>query len=389
MTPSRSTILFLNPAGILGGAERGLLQVLGALDSTRYEAKVLLGEPGPLVSELERLGVFVRVLPMPRAIAKLSRQSSSGAFLKAIVSFVGYFLKMLFQIRKMRPDCLWSNGIKCHYLAWGLTRFLRIPYVLHLRDIANPKGFPTVLASARLILGNSPSTLRLAQCPLKRAYVLPNSIPIRSMRRSSGSRKQARLRFGLSKGEFTILAVGALTPHKGQERLLRIFAEVCKKIPESRLLLVGHEPYQTDSHQGEAHRLKALSSELKIASKVVFTGSLEPPWAAYRAADLFALPSLSEGFGRVFLEAAAFSLPLLGTKVGGLSDIFTSSQAILLPPESQAEWVESIVRLGLDPTQREALGRRARQRAGDFDLSHLAPRLSALVPKIWKSSACS
>jgi glycosyltransferase involved in cell wall biosynthesis len=115
------------------------------------------------------------------------------------------------------------------------------------------------------------------------------------------------------------------------------------------------------------------------SDRVHLRGILEAPWKEYAAADIFALPSLSEGFGRVYLEAAAYGLPVLASSQGGAGDIFSHDEALLLHPEIIADWGEALIGLAENPSLCKEMGQRAYRRARDFDLRHLQRRLEPIL----------
>ncbi|MGH2639326.1 MAG: glycosyltransferase, partial [Rhabdochlamydiaceae bacterium] len=106
---------------------------------------------------------------------------------------------------------------------------------------------------------------------------------------------------------------------KGVDDLLRAFKEVIKRLPNSRLEIVGNGP--------ELASLQKLTGELGIALNVQFFGKLSGPplYERYRSCDVFVMPSKTtevdvEGFGTVFLEAAVFGKPSIGSISGGIPE---------------------------------------------------------------------
>ncbi len=109
---------------------------------------------------------------------------------------------------------------------------------------------------------------------------------------------------------YTILAVGRLQAVKNHEMLLRILPQLG---PRWRAVIVGHGPKRA--------YLEDLAHSLGIADRVVFVGHLEHGpalWQAFDAADVFFLPSLSEGTPKVVLEAMARGLPVVASAVSGV-----------------------------------------------------------------------
>jgi len=108
----------------------------------------------------------------------------------------------------------------------------------------------------------------------------------------------------LAEGEKLVASVGRLTQAKDQANLIRAFAALAKRRP-AKLMLVG---------EGEMRgRLEAIARDLGLADRVLFIGHVDNPYPYMRAADLFVLSSVREGFGNVLVEALAAGTPVVST----------------------------------------------------------------------------
>lgn len=116
-------------------------------------------------------------------------------------------------------------------------------------------------------------------------------------------------------GYRTVVNVGRLTVQKGLPNLLLAFAEVVKRAPKTFLLLVG------DGEQ--KYELINAAAQLGIADKVLFAGFQRGKAYrdAYAVADLFVMPSISEPFGLVALEAIGYGTPVLVSYQSGVSEV--------------------------------------------------------------------
>lgn len=127
---------------------------------------------------------------------------------------------------------------------------------------------------------------------------------------------------------FTIVSVGRLEKVKNQALLVRVFAKLQKQ--NCKLVLVG------DGR--ERKNLEALIEQLNIGDKVEMTGFTSEPERYLSKADLFVLPSLSEGFGIAAVEAMLLGIPSLCSNVGGLPEIIDNGKTgWLFNPESETE----------------------------------------------------
>ena len=128
-----------------------------------------------------------------------------------------------------------------------------------------------------------------------------------------------RNRFGFS-GSF-IFAIGAASPHKGYEHLIRAFSKLLKNHPDFLLVIAGQfTPYTED--------LKILAKNLMIFDKVKLIGPIsdEEKFFFQRKCSIFAIPSLSEGFGAGAMEADALQLKVVATDTGAHRDILANNR---------------------------------------------------------------
>ncbi|HEY7462750.1 MAG TPA: glycosyltransferase family 4 protein [Gemmatimonadota bacterium] len=118
--------------------------------------------------------------------------------------------------------------------------------------------------------------------------------------------------------------VGRLGEQKAFHVLLDAVPRLLAAEPRTRVLIVGDGPQRA--------ALEARARRLGVDRAVTFTGYLADPLPAYRAFDVFVLPSVDEGFGIVFLEAMAMGVPVIGTRVVGSVDAVEDGVTGLLVP---------------------------------------------------------
>jgi L-malate glycosyltransferase len=138
----------------------------------------------------------------------------------------------------------------------------------------------------------------------------------------------------------SILSIGRLSAEKGHRYLIEALASVRTKYPgiQATLTLVGDGPERTN--------LEQQVSKLELTDQVVFTGHRADTAQFYSGAEVFALPSLSEGSPLVLLEAALARTPIVATSVGGVPETVSHERSALLVPAEQPEALgEAISRL--------------------------------------------
>jgi len=184
------------------------------------------------------------------------------------------------------------------------------------------------------------------------------------------SRSAARAVVGLPADALVVSFVGRIQPHKGPEVLIRATSELIKHSPLLRhKLVVNVMGGASGANTEEVDRLKELSSWLGIDDVVRF----EPPVARkdlaqwYRAADLVVVPSYSESFGLVALEAQACGTPVVATAVGGLrTAVADGISGVLVDGHDPKAWSSVIARLLQEPQRRVLLSMGAIEHASHF-----------------------
>ncbi len=144
-----------------------------------------------------------------------------------------------------------------------------------------------------------------------------------------GDRREACLRLGLDPDRPRLLFMGNFYPGKGIDYLIASFPDVVHHYPDCELVLVGAPPGGR-----EAEKYLELAGRLGVKERVVITERVPhdsvPVWM--RAANVFMLPSLAEGFGIVAAEALSCGTPVVATRCGGPEDIVQDGLGFLVPP---------------------------------------------------------
>ncbi|MCE5213549.1 MAG: glycosyltransferase [Methanobacterium sp.] len=145
---------------------------------------------------------------------------------------------------------------------------------------------------------------------------------------------------------FQILSVGYLIERKGFEYLIRAMPHILKEYKNVRLKIIGSGPLES--------KLKSLIQELDLQEQVEIIKNVsdEELLTTYNSADLFVLPSIvdsqgnTEGLGVVLLEAMACGLPVIGSEVGGISDIVKNNETgILMQQKNSLLIAKTILKL--------------------------------------------
>lgn len=197
-----------------------------------------------------------------------------------------------------------------------------------------------------------------------------------------GDRAAAREALGIGNGPL-ILFVGRIQPLKGADLAIDAFARLAGEIPGARLLLLGG-PSGPDG-EAEVESLGKAVAGLGLTDRVEMRDPLPHHRMAdaYRAADVLLVPSRSESFGLVAVEAQACGLPVVAARVGGLAYAVADGVSGFLVGEWDPDAYAAALRPILtDPAERERLVAGAIANAAEFSWKGAADRLLELYSGI-------
>jgi glycogen(starch) synthase len=155
-----------------------------------------------------------------------------------------------------------------------------------------------------------------------------------------------------------VLCARRMVREKGMDLAIEAFATLASTDHDARLVMAGDGP--------ERPALESRVRELGIADRVTFTGWVAPPDmpALVAAATIVLIPSRSEGFGLVALEAALMARPVIAAGVGGLREAVDDGvTGLLVPREDTGAMTDAIRRLLTTPALARSLGQAGRRRA--------------------------
>jgi N-acetyl-alpha-D-glucosaminyl L-malate synthase BshA len=202
--------------------------------------------------------------------------------------------------------------------------------------------------------------------------VIPNFVDLDVYKRDA--RPCHRATFAQSDEERLIVHVSNFRPVKRVEDVVRVFARVAQQMP-ARLLLVGDGP-----DRGRAQR---VAEEEGIDDRVVFLGKQQSVVEILSCADLFLLPSESEAFGLVALEAMACGVPVVASRVGGIPEVVQEPETGRLAAVGDVEaMAAAAVELIGDRDRWAAASHAAREAASRFSADRVVPRYEELYRRV-------
>ncbi len=161
--------------------------------------------------------------------------------------------------------------------------------------------------------------------------------------------------------EGLILYVGAITPNKGVEYLIKAMSEIQKEVKEAKLRVIGEG--------SERKKLEKKAKELRI--RVEFTGKLKPEQVRdeYGKAQVLVMPSIwMEQFGMVGIEAMATGLPVVGSNIGGIPDwLIDGETGFLVKPKDSRDIAEKTIKILKDKELWGELSKNATRKAQRYN----------------------
>jgi glycosyltransferase involved in cell wall biosynthesis len=240
-------------------------------------------------------------------------------------------------VEARRSDLIITNSVKSHFLIWRSRLWRKQPWVAFHHGYTDTDR--KMRLYNRLDRWSLPHADRLVTVchafaqelsgstgvPMEKISVQHNAIR-RQPPASSDVIETLRKRLGIGKSERVVLSVGRLSREKAHQDLI----EACKSLRETKpevafkLIIVGDGP--------ERSRLEAAVESKESKASVIFTGQVNDVHSFYAIADVFVLPSHSEGSPNVLLEAMAANLPIVATAVGGVPEMLADHESALLVP---------------------------------------------------------
>jgi len=210
---------------------------------------------------------------------------------------------------------------------------------------------------------------------------IPNGVDVEKFAPVSfESRISLRERFALPQNGKTLIFAGRLHSVKGLDTLLQACSKALPTLPKAQLLILGEGP--------EESSLKNLASRLRITDSVLFLGRRDNVVEYLQSADVFILPSMSEGLSNSLLEAMACGLAVVATDVGGNVEAITHGcNGILVPPRDPAQLAQALIHLIDNSTLATELGEQARITVEkNYSLSSVVDQYVDLYQQLLKTS---
>lgn len=294
------------------------------------------------------------------------------------------FWRLWREIRKSRPDIVHTHSSKAGFLGRLAARFAGVPHIVH-----TPHGHIFHAYFSGLATGAFIALERMAARWTDRIITLSDEEARDHLRHQIGRPEQfVTIPSGVDLAAVTaaplvrlspegpvVGTVARLVPVKGLQYLIDAAPAILRRCPTARFLLVG---------DGEMRGgLERTVRSLGLGDRITFAGFREDVPSVLAGMDVFVLPSLNEGMGRVLVMAMALGKPIVATRVGGVPELLGDGEAgILVPPGDPTAIADAVSGLLADPRRASALGGAGRRRALRYSAEAMISELAKLYHEV-------
>ena len=315
-------------------------------------------------------------------ISKEELPSQLGALTSAFMNYQKQLSKNYYSLLHSH---YWISG----QLGWVVSEATGTPLIhtmhttakvknLNLADGEKPEphvraiGEEQVVKAATALIANTDaeaaSLVSLYDACPDNVFVVAPGVDLESFSPADG-KAAARVRLDIAPDAIMLTFVGRIQPHKGPDVLLRAAAEMVTHSPHLRAKLAVVIMGGTSGSMNELEKIKSLAKFLKIEDITHFVNPVSrkvlPDW--YRVSDLVCVPSYSESFGLVALEAQSCGTPVVATAIGGLRTAVSDGiSGSLVDGHDPKAWSAVISRLIMEPQRRLLLSIGAVEHASHF-----------------------
>jgi len=352
-----------------GGGERYLELLFERLDRARYRALLICPEPGSFVGRMKERGVethLVHLAPLFNPIA---------------------LWRLTWLLARERVTILQTHGARANFYGRIAGRLAGVPVIIStvhnsLKDYevrSFRRGLYTFLLRLTLplvhrIICVSDSNRRdlIDECPAAAARIqtVYNGVDPSAFS-SQPDRTKVREELGIVSGP-VLITIARLTEAKGHRYLLQALPRLLETWPQLCCLFVG---------EGELHdTLQRMAMDLGVERCCRFVGIREDIAEILAAADVVVLPSLSEGFPFVLLEALAMGCPVVASRVNGVPELIEDHKTgLLVPPRDPQALATAIREVLSDSTAASKMGAAGRAVVQErFTVDHMVANTTAI-----------
>lgn len=306
-----------------------------SLPNDSFESVIVAGGNGPLLEMLTSEGFHVYPLPTLKRDISLCNEFRT-------------FFALVRILRTEKPDVLHINSSKAGLIGSITGRLLRVPTIVFTvhgwafnedrpqwqKTLFKLFHWITILLTHTTIVVSNGTKAQMRWFGIqKKMSVVHLGRTILDIKQKEEARGILEMRVQNSTSrlmdyheDFWIGTIAELHPIKRLNRAIDAVATLVQEVPNLRFVII---------HDGQLRaQLEQQVRDLNLEQHIFFTGTIENAARLLPAFDLFVLPSKSEAFAYVLIEAGQAHVPVVATRVGGISDVITNNKTgLLIPPD--------------------------------------------------------
>jgi len=323
-------ILQILPELNTGGVETGTIDLASVLVKQGHKI-IVVSNGGVLIERLKQMGAVHYKLPVhSKSILSVFKCA------KALADIIKQEQIQVVHARSRVPAIIAAIAVRrisSANLYDHLPVLITTCHGYYSRHIfSRPMGWGRfVIVSSNIIARHMIEDFKV---PFERIKFIPRGVDLSKFNFISPSDKKDSIH--------TIAIIGRITPIKGHQFFIKAVAKAIKIMPKVKILIIGDTPAGKERYKDE---LKASARELGILDAIEFLGSRQDVPQIMSKIDLLVFSSVGpEAFGRVIIEAQASGVPVIATKVGGVTDIITDRKnGILVAPYNVTQLADAII----------------------------------------------
>ncbi len=377
-----------------GGAAENTYLTIKSLDKNRYEVILIRGlsyesnmgtsETRAVESSLEEAGRSgVKIFTIPELVRRIDPFNDFKTFLKLITIF-----------RQERPHIVHTHTSKSGILGRWAALVAGVPVIIH-----TPHGHVfwgyfnrwktklyvllerlTATVTNRIVTlteQEKKDHVRYRIAGENKFAVIHSGVDLSKFSNVQAHGTEMKNKLGIPEQTFVVGTVGRLTAIKGHRYLIEAAARILPKIPQIVFVFLG---------DGELmNELKMQAASAGISDKVKFLGWLPNVAEFMSTFDIFVLPSLNEGMGKVLVEAMAARKPIIASDIGGISDlVIHGKNGLLVSPMNSDALAKSIELLVRNSQTRTNMGEEGQRLSQEYDVNSMISKIDCLYLQLLK-----
>jgi glycosyltransferase involved in cell wall biosynthesis len=383
-------VLYVSHTGLVGGAERVLVDVLERLPPA-VEPHVL-SPPGPLRAMLAGGPVAWH----PSAGGDISFRLDPVATPAAALRTLRSAASVAHVARRIGAQVVHANSVRAALTASAARAAGAPPFIAHVHDALPDTQLSRLVR--RHLLRRAACTVAVSDFAADRfrvpggrrgdVEVLHSPVDVARLRARRCEPAVARRRLGLPSDVPVLGLIGQITPWKGQDLAIEALALLSASFPTARLLVVGEPKFVTPAVRYDnpafERRLRRLVHSYGLDARVHFLGEREDVPEIVSALDVLLVGSWEEPLSRSMLEGMALGVPVVATDTGGPAEVIEDGRTgFLVPPRDVTAWAAVLERVLAGDFDHEGLRRRAAAVVeARFDVEPFVDRLVGLYEAV-------